>query len=246
MERRTAPTDLSRSQIEAAVDLYAGTEAVQSYELLQTGRANTNYLVATSQRQLVLRLHVRDAKSCAKERALHELLEDSVPLAPLLGSSESTQLLGHPFSLLAFVNGTTLERALQGGAEIRLECMAPALGAIPNLEFEFGSVVLLPGDTFIAFTDGVVDALDSRERQFGEEQFLNIVRQGSASVTALLGESHSAVKKHIGSASQYADITLFAIKRNPLHGAESTEQHTVTLSREKLSEVLKKTRLSEK
>lgn len=133
-----------------------------------------------------------------------------------------------------------------GGTEIRLECTAPALGAIAGLEFEFGSVILLPGDTFIAFTDGVVDALDLRERQFGEEQFLDIVRRGSSSVTELLGNIDTAVKNHIGPAAQYDDITLFAIKRNPHHRAESTGRLNVTLSHGALSDALKKTYMSEK
>lgn len=132
------------------------------------------------------------------------------------------------------------------GAEMRLECTAPALGAIPNLEFEFGSVILLPGDTFIAFTDGVVDALDVKERQFGEEPFLDIVRRGSSSVTALLGNVEAAVKKHIGSAAQYDDITLFAIRRNPMHRDENTGRHNVTLSHAALADALKRTYISEK
>jgi len=132
------------------------------------------------------------------------------------------------------------------GAEMRLECTGPALGAIPNLDFEFGSVILLPGDAFIAFTDGVVDALDARDRQFGEEQFLDIVRRGSSSVTALLGNIEAAVKRHIGPAAQYDDITLFAIKRNPLHRETTTGQHNVTLSHAALAEAMKKTYVSEK
>ena len=132
------------------------------------------------------------------------------------------------------------------GAEMRLECTAPALGAIPNLDFEFGSVILLPGDTFIAFTDGVTDALDVRDKQWGEEPFLDIVRRGSSSVTALLGNIESGVKKHIGPAAQYDDITLFAIRRNPLHRQESTGQHSVTLNHAALSDALKKTIVSQK
>lgn len=132
------------------------------------------------------------------------------------------------------------------GAEMRLECTGPALGAIPNLDFEFGSVVLLPGDAFIAFTDGVVDALDVRDRQFGEEQFLDIVRRGSSSVTALLGNIEAAVKRHIGPVAQYDDITLFAIKRNPLHRETNTGQHNVTLSHAALADAMKKTYISEK
>ncbi|MBK9262488.1 MAG: SpoIIE family protein phosphatase [Polyangiaceae bacterium] len=132
------------------------------------------------------------------------------------------------------------------GAETRLECTAPALGAIANLEFDCAQVILLPGDTFVAFTDGVVDALDTREKQFGEEDFLDIVRHGSSSVTALLGTIETAVKKHIGSAAQYDDITLFAIRRNPMHRGDATGQHNVTLSRAALADALNKTRVSEK
>jgi phosphoserine phosphatase RsbU/P len=133
------------------------------------------------------------------------------------------------------------------GAEMRLECTGPALGAIPDLDFEYGSVVLLPGDTFIAFTDGVVDALDLRERQFGEEQFLDIVRRGSSSVTALLGNIEAAVKRHIGPAAQYDDITLFAIKRNSQHrDTTATGQLNVTLSHAALVDAMNKTFVSEK
>ncbi len=132
------------------------------------------------------------------------------------------------------------------GTEIRLECTGPALGAIPNLDFDFGSVVLLPGDTFIGFTDGITDALDIRERQFGEEPFLDIVRRGASSVTAMLGDLEAAVKKHIGSASQYDDITLFAIKRNPQHRDDSTGRINVTLSHATLADALKRTYISEK
>lgn len=132
------------------------------------------------------------------------------------------------------------------GAEMRLECTGPALGAIPDLDFDFGSVVLLPGDTFIAFTDGVTDALDPRERQFGEEPFLDIVRRGSSSVTAMLGNIEAAVKRHIGTAAQYDDITLFAIRRNPMHREDTTGRHNITLSHAVLAEALKKTYISEK
>jgi sigma-B regulation protein RsbU (phosphoserine phosphatase) len=131
------------------------------------------------------------------------------------------------------------------GTESRLECTAPALGAIANLEFDTSQVVLLPGDTFIAFTDGVVDALDARERQFGEEAFLDIVRCGSSSVTTLLGDIEAAVKQHIGSAAQYDDITLFAIRRNPMHREETTGQHHAPFSRQTWPEALKKTFISE-
>lgn len=149
MERRTALVDLSRSQIEAATD-NCDCGVVVAYERLANGRANTSYLVTTQHTRLVLRLHVRDAASCAKERALHILLQDSVPLAPQLASCDDPTLLGYPFSVSAFVEGITLERALQGGAQIRLETAARSLGdtlaRLSQFRFEtFGDLVVGSG-----------------------------------------------------------------------------------------------------
>jgi aminoglycoside phosphotransferase (APT) family kinase protein len=127
LERRTAPIDLSRSQIEAALGA-CGLGAVSTYERLEAGHANTNYVVVTAQAKLVLRLHVNDPAACAKERTVHELLQDSVPLSSQLASHEDRELLGYPFSISSFVEGVTLERALLGGAQVRLETAAHSLG----------------------------------------------------------------------------------------------------------------------
>jgi len=110
------------------------------------------------------------------------------------------------------------------GEEARLDATGPALGAISDVEFEVGRIRLLLGDTFVAFTDGVTDALDGRERQFGEERFLSIVRQGAASVTSMLDELEQALRAHVGSAAQYDDITMLALRRNPLRRDSSTNQ----------------------
>lgn len=149
MERRTAPIDLSRSQVEAAVGV-CDLGPVSTYERLDTGHANTNYVVTTAHAKLVLRLHVNDPAACAKERAIHELLQDSVPLSSQLGSHEDRELLGYPFSISSFVEGVTLERALQGGAQIRVETAARSLGdtlaRLSQFRFEtFGDLAVAAG-----------------------------------------------------------------------------------------------------
>jgi aminoglycoside phosphotransferase (APT) family kinase protein len=127
-----------------------GLGAVSSYQRLESGHANTSYVVVTAQAKLVLRLHVHDPAACAKERAIHELLQDSVPLSTQLGSHEDTVLLGYPFSISTFVEGVTLERALQGGAQIRLETAARSLGdtlaRLSQFRFEtFGDLAVAAG-----------------------------------------------------------------------------------------------------
>jgi sigma-B regulation protein RsbU (phosphoserine phosphatase) len=101
------------------------------------------------------------------------------------------------------------------GEEERLESTGPALGAMRDVEFEPSLVQIGLGDMLVAFTDGVTDALDPAERAFGEEAFLPLIRKRPPSVTAMLGEIESALRAHIGTAPQFDDITLLALRRNP-------------------------------
>jgi aminoglycoside phosphotransferase (APT) family kinase protein len=105
-----------------------GRTELFTHELLTSGRANTLYAVTTTHGKLVLRLHVRSPESCAKERALHALVQGSVPVPPLLGVCEDLDVVGHPFSVTAFVEGETLEQVLHGGSELRIETAARSLG----------------------------------------------------------------------------------------------------------------------
>ncbi|HVK66932.1 MAG TPA: GAF domain-containing SpoIIE family protein phosphatase [Polyangium sp.] len=113
------------------------------------------------------------------------------------------------------------------GEEIRLESTGPALGAIRDVEFETGHLTLLPGDSLVAFTDGVSDALDPSERSFTEEKLLSILRGGSPSVTTMHGDVVAALRHHIGSAAQFDDITLLALRRNPTRRDFPTGQYRV-------------------
>jgi sigma-B regulation protein RsbU (phosphoserine phosphatase) len=113
------------------------------------------------------------------------------------------------------------------GEEERLESTGPALGAMRDLEFEPSLVQIGMGDMLVAFTDGVTDALDPSERAFGEENFLPLIRKRPPSVTAMLGEIESSLRAHIGTASQFDDITLLALRRNP----GSDESSTGSMSR---------------
>ncbi|MDC0740192.1 PP2C family protein-serine/threonine phosphatase [Polyangium mundeleinium] len=113
------------------------------------------------------------------------------------------------------------------GEEIRLESTGPALGAIRDVEFEMGQITLLPGDSLVAFTDGVSDALDPSERSFSEEKLLSILRGGAPSVTTMLGDVVAALRHHIGGAAQFDDITLLALRRNPTRRDFPTGQYRV-------------------
>ncbi|HEX5083008.1 MAG TPA: SpoIIE family protein phosphatase, partial [Blastocatellia bacterium] len=76
------------------------------------------------------------------------------------------------------------------------------------------SIELRPGDLLALFSDGVTEAQDEGENEFGEErlaEFLRPIRHEPAEtiVDKVFGE----IDRFAGSAPQYDDITLFVIKR---------------------------------
>jgi phosphoserine phosphatase RsbU/P len=73
---------------------------------------------------------------------------------------------------------------------------------------------LHPGDMLALFSDGVTEAQDEGENEFGEERladFLRPIRLESAET--LVDKVFYEIDRFAGSAPQYDDITLFIIKR---------------------------------
>jgi sigma-B regulation protein RsbU (phosphoserine phosphatase) len=73
---------------------------------------------------------------------------------------------GHPAPILL---GTCAGQLLQAGG--------PPLGVFPDTEFQVGSLVLEPGDMMVLFSDGLTDAGESSEREFGEARLAATVEQ---------------------------------------------------------------------
>jgi len=77
------------------------------------------------------------------------------------------------------------------------------------------SFVLHPGDLLALFSDGVTEAQDENENEYGEErlaEFLRPIKHEPAET--LVDKVFHEIDRFAGSAPQYDDITLFIIKRN--------------------------------
>ena len=55
------------------------------------------------------------------------------------------------------------------------------LGRFADARYETRSIELRPGDRIVAFTDGIVEARNTRGEQFGEERLKELIARGSAS-----------------------------------------------------------------
>lgn len=75
---------------------------------------------------------------------------------------------GHLSPILARANRPVCLRLDEGG---------PVLGLLPSAHYETGSVELEPGDLLVLYSDGLVEAANAQDEQFGEERLLDLVAQ---------------------------------------------------------------------
>jgi sigma-B regulation protein RsbU (phosphoserine phosphatase) len=90
----------------------------------------------------------------------------------------------------------------------RLEEGDLPLGINPGALFPSGSVTLAPGDLLVIFTDGVIEAVNERDEEFGETRLLDLVRaSATGTAAATLARFSSAVETFVGFTRQHDDIT---------------------------------------
>lgn len=95
-----------------------------------------------------------------------------------------------------------------------LDADGAAIGFLEQVAFEERSAVLAPGDALLLYTDGVVEALDAVEEQFGEERLGELVQTiASQGADALITTVVEAVNDFTGGGHQRDDITMVALRR---------------------------------
>jgi sigma-B regulation protein RsbU (phosphoserine phosphatase) len=88
------------------------------------------------------------------------------------------------------------------------------LGMMADMTFETASVILRPGDRIVMFTDGITEAMNIQEVEYGEKRLKNILQnQAELSALDLLEKIQSDVETFSGEAPQADDITLVVIKK---------------------------------
>jgi sigma-B regulation protein RsbU (phosphoserine phosphatase) len=107
------------------------------------------------------------------------------------------------------------------GIKTRLQPTGPVVGVLPEASFDLGKTRLERGDILLTHTDGVTDARDPAGKSFSEKRFLALLEGGAPSAAALVERIVSDVRSHIGSADQFDDITLLAVRRAPEASNES-------------------------
>jgi serine phosphatase RsbU (regulator of sigma subunit) len=96
----------------------------------------------------------------------------------------------------------------------RLPPSGPALGMMPGMTFEVRESRIEPGQTLLAFTDGVTDARDVSGALYSEKRLLELVGEGAPTAAALLERIEQTVSTYSAGAERSDDITMLAVRRS--------------------------------
>jgi hypothetical protein len=95
----------------------------------------------------------------------------------------------------------------------RLETGGPVMGLLPGANFQQGEQYVAPGDLLIAFSDGVVETMNSASEEFGDKRLVTIARElWSAQAPDIRNTIHARLKEFRGEAPIEDDETLIVVR----------------------------------
>lgn len=111
---------------------------------------------------------------------------------------------GHNPPLIARADGT-IEQLESGGMPLGLMVLG---------DYEAGKVMLNSGDTLVIYSDGVSEANNLNEDEFGLDRLKDVIRANiTASASGIRDKVESALSDFTGTAPANDDITLVIVKR---------------------------------
>lgn len=97
---------------------------------------------------------------------------------------------------------------------IRLTKGGTVLGFMEDFQFEEDFINLKKDDTIIIYSDGITEALNEKDEEFGEEKLLALLKKNhKATAEVLIEKVFEAVKIFVQDVKQSDDITIVVIKK---------------------------------
>jgi len=108
-------------------------------------------------------------------------------------------------------NNPILRRA--AGQIERLDVGGLPFGILPDAQYTSGNVTLAPGDWLVIFTDGLVEAENSLQQEYGEARLLTALEAGkSFPPPEMLKRLMSELDLFVGTTPQHDDVTCMLLK----------------------------------
>lgn len=101
-----------------------------------------------------------------------------------------------------------------GGEVMRCSTGGTILGAFPDVTYEVGEIATEPGDILVVFTDGLLDAMNQKGEEFGEDRlsdFLNSLKKQEPAV--IMERIYGEVSLWARGMHQHDDITIVVARQ---------------------------------
>ncbi len=97
---------------------------------------------------------------------------------------------------------------------VRLGTGGVVLGIMADFPFEEETITLPPDTLFVAYSDGITEAMNENQTPYDEERLLNIIKKNrDSSAQNIISNIIDDIKLHTGNFPQSDDMTLVVMKR---------------------------------
>jgi serine phosphatase RsbU (regulator of sigma subunit) len=182
-------------------------------------------LMANLQGRLQSRAPLHLAQACSLvadlNQALCSTMDEARFISLFYGTYDETSRVltfanaGHPPPfLLSSAPSNACEPVWPEGAMVkRLTAGGPVLGLLPKASFQQESIKLVVGDVLLLFSDGVSEAMNAADEEFGEVRLQELlVRSAHESAQELVERVLAAIHDFTGQTPWHDDLTLMVLR----------------------------------
>ena len=95
----------------------------------------------------------------------------------------------------------------------RLEAGGAVVGLLRNFPYSQANVTMEPGDVLVAFTDGISEAMNPQEEEWGEDSLIEAVKQcDGLTASDMIPRLVEAADRFAAGAKQHDDMTLLIVR----------------------------------
>jgi phosphoserine phosphatase RsbU/P len=98
----------------------------------------------------------------------------------------------------------------------RLETGGTVVGLLESFPYQQSTLIIEPNDVFIAFTDGISEAMNNSDEEWGEERLIETVKVcAGLSPSETIARIMQAADTFVAGAKQHDDMTLVVLRAKP-------------------------------
>ena len=95
----------------------------------------------------------------------------------------------------------------------RLDVGGTVVGLLPSFPYQQGALTTAPGDILVAFTDGISEAMNAEDEEWGEDRLLKAIEScDGLDAQQILQRVFAAADAFVAGANQHDDMTLVVLR----------------------------------